>query len=405
MAETLSDSTDKSLDDFFESQKDGLDKLNKGEEGAEEKPEETPEEKPEEKPEESPEEKPEEKPETPNEVEEFNKKYETNFESEETLKSSLKRLTELKDLDDLRTSKGELETKLKDLEKANQEVKESFNPKELFASEDEYKRQMILKHYGDAVNSEVLGKIVSGLEKVTDLETLALGQMLQTPGIDGGNEGALAVVLKKLGIESNDPEDWDQVTRNQIKIAAQAERKVMSKLVTDVDIPAWDSLDKVKEKQSEVNSQKLAESTQTWSGVIEKELGGLTEFDVKATNEKGEKETILSYGVDSDFKGAIKEAAVQFAVSQGMEPSRENLEKAIGFVQERFIVQNLTGMIQSAIKNTEAEVSERLKKDYDNPEEKHKDITPDSEAVTKEKEELNSWLREGTARSPGEPLF
>ncbi|HUW91838.1 MAG TPA: hypothetical protein VMV74_01635 [Bacteroidales bacterium] len=405
MAETLSDSTDKSLDDFFESQKDGLDKLNKGEEGAEEKPEETPEEKPEEKPEESPEEKPEEKPETPNEVEEFNKKYETNFESEETLKSSLKRLTELKDLDDLRTSKGELETKLKDLEKANQEVKESFNPKELFASEDEYKRQMILKHYGDAVNSEVLGKIVSGLEKVTDLETLALGQMLQTPGIDGGNEGALAVVLKKLGIESNDPEDWDQVTRNQIKIAAQAERKVMSKLVTDVDIPAWDSLDKVKEKQSEVNSQKLAESTQTWSGVIEKELGGLTEFDVKATNEKGEKETILSYGVDSDFKGAIKEAAVQFAVSQGMEPSRENLEKAIGFVQERFIVQNLTGMIQSAIKNTEAEVSERLKKEYDNPEEKHKDITPDSEAVTKEKEELNSWLREGTARSPGEPLF
>jgi len=405
MAETLSDSTDKSLDDFFESQKDGLDKLNKGEEGAEEKPEETPEEKPEEKPEESPEEKPEEKPETPNEVEEFNKKYETNFESEETLKSSLKRLTELKDLDDLRTSKGELETKLKDLEKANQEVRESFNPKELFASEDEYKRQMILKHYGDAVNSEVLGKIVSGLEKVTDLETLALGQMLQTPGIDGGNEGALAVVLKKLGIESNDPEDWDQVTRNQIKIAAQAERKVMSKLVTDVDIPAWDSLDKVKEKQSEVNSQKLAESTQTWSGVIEKELGGLTEFDVKATNEKGEKETILSYGVDSDFKGAIKEAAVQFAVSQGMEPSRENLEKAIGFVQERFIVQNLTGMIQSAIKNTEAEVSERLKKEYDNPEEKHKDITPDSEAVTKEKEELNSWLREGTARSPGEPLF
>ena len=415
MPENLSNSNDKPLDDFFESQKEGLDKLKTGEEGGEEKQEEKPEEKPEESPEEKPEgvpeEKPEDKPEGEEkpedksaEVAEFNKKYETNFESEETLKSSLKRLTELKDLDDLKASKGELETKLKTLETENQEVKDSFNPKELFANEGEYKRQVVMKHYGDTVNPNVLGKIISGLDKVSDDEALALGQMLQTPNIDGGEEGALALALNKLGVDG-DKDDWDQVTRNKVKAAAHSERKVMTKLVTDVDIPAWDSLDQRKEKDSEVETAKLAESTETWSGAIEKELGGLNEFEVKATNDKGEKETILSYAVDGDFKGTIKEAAVQFAVSQGMEPSAENLEKAIGFVQEQFIVQNLTGMIQSAIKNTEAEVSERLKKEIDNPEEKLKDTTPDSAETTKEKEELAAYVREGTTRNTGEPLF
>ena len=325
----------------------------------------------------------------------FNKRFETSFESEDTLKSSLKRLAELKDLDDLRVTSKQLTEKLAVAEKEKEQLKNSLNPKDFFVNEDEYKRQMVLKKFGSDVNPDVLGKIITtDFKKASDLEMLILGKWFETPSIEGGYEGAKELVYDGLNIDDDNPEEWSTLLKNKIHNAATSVRKNLSQ-IKDVDIPDWGA----KEKEKQQNDQQLAavqeQSRQSWTGLINQELAGMNKFDVYDQNDKGEKEVIFTYDVGDDFKKSVVQQVVDFMVGQGLEANSDNLEEAIDYVSEHFIAENLPGMIRAAIKDTETRVSEKLKAEYDNPVKPRKDTTTESKA-DEEKKKMIQWLREGT---------
>lgn len=327
----------------------------------------------------------------------FNEKFESDFESEDRLRSSLK------DLSVLDTTKQELERSITDLQVRYNELKEVANPRKHFVNDIEYKRQLMLQKYGNEINPDVLSRIIStDLGKASDVDVLVLGKLLNTPDIEGGERGARELVLNGLGIEGEDPGEWDALTRNKIKDTAASVRRSLSKL-TDIEVPVFDDPDKSRDVKRQEQTQKLELSKIAWNGAIDKALPDMNKFDVY-DNVDGKKEVIFSYDVDQEFKDSVKQEVLDYVVNQGMEPNGENLEKAIQFVEQKFITRKFTDMMQAAIKDVETKTSERLKKQYENPgssSDKTREVNKDKDLA-----ELRSYLRGGIdAPKEGEKLF
>ena len=366
-----------------------------------EEPKETPKQEPKaEEPKEQPKEEPKE---TPSEwkfdPEGFNKEFETEYDSPDTLKEDLKSLTELKE------KYTQLESEKDGLSQKYDEAMKSLDPMQYFVNEDEYKRQLILKKFGEEVNPAALNRIVSAdLSTLSDIDVLVLGELVRNSNVYGGEAGARELVYDNLGIDLEDnPSEWTTLQKNKIASAAVSIRSNLNKL-KDVEIPAKVDFEATSQAKATEAKQKLDQLTGKWDKAADKMLGGFKEMTIQDEVD-GKKTDVFSYAVPDAFISGAKTDVVEFMAENGMEPTQENIEKAMEYVQERFVRENFQNMLLSYGKEIEAKVTEKKDKEVDNPE-PPKDTTKPVEEADKEQAEFYEKVKSGeSAPKMGGPLF
>lgn len=417
---TFNDPTEDKLKDFFQTEGKPEQSLPGWEENPEEtpkqetqtpkpedkKPEETPKaEETKETPKETPKgEEPKETPkETPGEwkfdTESFNKAFETQYDSPDTLKEDLKSLSEL------REKYTQLEGEREDISKKYEELQKALDPMQYFVNEDEYKRQLILKKYGEEVNPAALNRIVStDMSQLSDIDALVLGELVRNPNVVGGEAGARELVYDQLGIDPEDsPSEWTTLQKNKIASAAVSIRTSLNKL-KDVEIPAKVDFEAQSAAKKEELEAKREEITKKWETETNKILGDFKEFKIQDKVD-GKETDVFTFAVPDEFKSGAKADVLEFMVENGLEPTQENIERASQYVQERFVRENFQNMLLSYGKDVEAKVAEKKDREVNNPE-PPKDTTKPVEEGDKEMAEFFERVRsgEGLPRA-NEPLF
>ncbi len=332
-------------------------------------------------------------------LESFNNTFKTEYDSEDTFK---KDISEVKTL---REEKAELEGKLDGVEEKYEEAKKAINPRQYFVSDDEYKRQLILQKYGTEVNPAALNMIVStDLSKLTDFDTLVLAEMVNNPGIKGGESGAKELIYDQLGIDpETDPKEWETLQHNKIAKEAAKLRITLSKL-QDVEIPEIADFEAETKAQAEQQKQETQELTTKWDGAADKLLSGIKELALQ-DDVDGKKTDVFAYVVPDTFKAEVKSELIEFMAENGAAPTQENIQEALEYVHERFVRENFKDMMLAYGKDVETKVTEEMDKKYANPK-PHGDQQKPVEDVDKEDAEFIAWAKEGVAPSKeGGPLF
>lgn len=373
-----------------------------------EEPKEQPKEEPKDQPKETPREEPKEEPkETPKEqpaewqfnAEEFNKQFETEYDSPDTLKE------DLKDVKELRTKYSQLETDKSELQNKYEEALKANDPMQYFANEEEYKRQLILKKYGQEVNPAALNMIVSAdLATLKDMDVLVLGEMVRNPNVIGGESGARELIYDRLGIDpEEDQSSWSTLQKNKIASAATSIRNDLNKL-KNVEIPERVDF----ETQSAAKAQELKQQRQElegkWDKATSKMLDGFKEFTVQDEVD-GNKTDVFTYAIPEAFIPEAKADVLEFMAEQGLEPTQENIEKAMEYVQERFVRENFQNMLLTYGNEIRSKVTEEKDKEVNNPE-PPKDTQKPEEQADKEQKEFFEKVKSGESTpQPGTPLF
>jgi len=249
----------------------------------------------------------------------FNERFKTEFKDAETLESSLKRVSELKQFDTVTKEKQDLETKISELQTKYDEAVKLTDPRQHFANEEEYKRQVILKEHKADINPALLHKIIGvDVNKLSDLDAIVMWKQLSNPNLRGGEVGARNLVVRQLGIDADmSPDDWDDDVRNLISDASVPARKQLQE-IKDVDVPEVKNFEEEAKARAQAEKEKRAALTDTWDKISDKVLEDFSTYDLKKDNEEGVEETFFSYEVGNDFKKDAKELMVDFLVDRGM---------------------------------------------------------------------------------------
>ena len=319
----------------------------------------------------------------------FNESFETQYEDENTLKSSLKELAEL------RKTKEEYSTVKADLEKYKadyEEAKTALDPRKYFVNEDEYKRQLILQKYGAEVNPALLNTIVSkDLSQMSDIDVLVLGKMLSNPNIIDGETGAREMVLNQLGIESEDQSEWTTLTKNVVYEAATNSRKSLNE-IKNIEVPDIQDYESAKQAAQEAADKKRGLLTDTWGKITDKMMGNFNSFNFYKDKEDGTKESYFDYSVGDEFKQQARDLVNEYLVDGGLEPSEANIKEAQSYMQDLFLRRHANDILQAYGKDVETRVREELEKKIDNPAPPNRQEAPDGKH-TKD-QELIDYVKE-----------
>jgi hypothetical protein len=413
----MADLSTEGTKEFEKGLEDALSKIappKEGQESATSPEEVTPKEEPETPPAETPREEPpkEEPKETPTEepsvfdVKAFNERFGSDFQDEEILKSSLARLNELQELDNLKGEKTELETKLSELSSKYEEAKGMLDPRKYFANEDEYKRQLILQKHGQELNPALLNQIVSAdLDGMNDMDVLVLGKMVATPGIRGGADGAREMIYRQLGVDKDlDPGEWDLGAQNLIAEQAAISRRELKK-IRDIEVPEKVDFEAEREARQQAAAAKTEELKGAWGKVASEMVDGFDTLKLSRETEDGKKEVYFTYNVDEDFKKEATDLVVDYLINQGEEPTKQSVREAEAYVRDLFLNRHANDIIQAYGADVEAKLIEKYNLEQDNPKPPNDSEAP--EAVDKDQQELFNYVKEsfGRDRKEGDKLF
>jgi len=304
----------------------------------------------------------------------INEKYGTSFKDEEELKSAF--------------SNEKISNTEEELKKANEiisDLKEKSSWKNYFNNESEYKQHLFKKQYGNEVNPSVASEIVDiDLDKVSELDVLILEQLVNTPNIRGGREGAKQLVLSNylskdemededFDIKSIDSKSLDDISYNKMLSDANRVKRDLKKL-QDISIP--DEIDFIAEKEN--LQSKLKDE---WTPEVENILKDYNEFSLEKHG--------IKHSVDDSFKNEIKDSLLDIGVGSGKPPSDINKSEISEFVKMAYLERNLDSILESYKNDITKELEDKYHKETHNPKQsneqeatkKQKDDSPSSEEI------------------------
>ena len=248
-------------------------------------------------------------------LEEINKKFQTEFKSVDDLQGYFDKA---KKADEYAPKLTEYETKVKQYEERIADLNSSLNPLSHFTSQESYIAEQLRKQHPDK-SPMVLQEIVTkDASQISDLDVLIKNQMLETPDLIGGENGAKEYILDKYGIDPDLPKaEWSVTLQNKIKIEAKQIRKTWDELKSTVKLPTVLS-------QDEINAEKtrLTEERKTQLSPLKETFSKFDKFTEQIDEGK-----VFDFNVPDEYKEMLPEMFEEYFVKAGVEPTKENLER------------------------------------------------------------------------------
>ena len=337
----------------------------------------------------------------------FNERFGSDFVDEDTLKSSLNRLSDLKEFDTVRTEREKLQGEMTELQAKYTEAQELLDPRKHFVNEEEYRRQIILQKHGAELNPALINKIVSAdFDSMDDVDVLILGKLVANPDIRGGDAGARELVYRQLGVDPDqDRSEWDQYTQNIVLEAARNQRRELAK-IKDIEVPEKADFEAQRAEREQTATQAKEQLKGSWGEVAKEMVDNFNTLDLSRKGEGDKQEVYFSYEIDSEFKEAATGLVVDYLVDNNMEPSKENVREAEQYVQDLFVRKNMNAIVQAYGRDVEAKLIEKHNLEIDNPKPPSEAEAPQGD-LDANLQELHDYVKEdlGQTRQAGDKLF
>lgn len=231
------------------------------------------------------------------------------------------------DFDKLKTERDEYEAMLTEAD-----------PLQYFASEDEYKKQQILKNNPD-LNASALGELFNmDIGAANPEDVLAMQLHLENPGFSF--EEVRGEVLKKYDYDPGEGKapfglvaEANKARKSLKEIASQeAESPKDIKGVIDS-----------KKKQYEEQIEKTKADFRPMVDKLTQEMTGIEKKDGK--------DTYLKYDFDPEYKSKISEGMMQYLVATGatLDNAEKSLTEARAAVEDTYILSNLKKIVKAHV--------------------------------------------------------
>lgn len=287
------------------------------------------------------------------------KKY--GFESEEELTSSL---NELKTYRERQAFYSELENDYEQLAKTS-------DPSSAFANDDEYKIFLTAQKMGQGKDFGVVQKIIrSDLNQMDDLDVLSLKDQYDIPRYAGKDDKAKRAILGDLGIDTSGDFQLDHYKESlseeqELKLARMAHqaREAFNQGKANVQLPEKVDYkvkiqEKLKQRQDHFN-----ELGQKWNDVSPKIADTMGQIKFVDKNDKGEVVDDFSYDIDQEFRSEIPTYVSNYAMTNNVEPTPENVKGITELLFNAYKVANWDTIMRSARNQARTQVREQLDKE------------------------------------------
>jgi hypothetical protein len=296
--------------------------------------------------------------------EEFNKRYGTQYKSDD----------EVKPVFGLPKKVGEYEGKLKDFEKSVSEyqkkiteLEELQDPLKYFSSPDAFKAEQLRIKYPKS-NPDALQKIaMSDVDKMNDLDVLIKDRQLFVP--DAPREEVIRkVILKKYGIDPDtDPNEWDEISVAEMKLDAAAAKEKINGLKSVIEMPQV--LTKEQKEQARIEAQSKREEAVT----------PLKDTFLKFDKFSHKEIEGFDFDVPEEYKKALPNMFQSMFMEAGLEPTQENLNTALELREALLVHQYLPKLREIWIKEGQALATKVVDKEL------HNDTPPNVKTATDDK--------------------
>lgn len=243
----------------------------------------------------------------------------------------------MKQYDDLQKQYDEAVTQLK-----------SYNPRQHFASDDDYIVNQLKIKYPDQ-NPEVITKALTSDLKTTDPVMLAAWkELLNDPKheVFSNESQAYKYVCKKFGYDPEmDFADQDEDVQIAVKAAAKEARTEFGKLKSQIEVPQTIDLTAEKARQE----QEAKAQYDKLKPLVERDLkpiqAGLEKVEITAKAKDGKPEVLMSFDL-GDFKNSKE---VQQTIAQVTEAIARNAREWTPELAEKVVAETLKDLQNRAI--------------------------------------------------------
>jgi hypothetical protein len=282
-------------------------------------------------------------------LEEANKFYKTDFKSPEDFGKVFDKAKKVDEYEPKIKGYEESENKYK---QQLQELQSSLNPLNYFSSQESYVAEQLRKQHPDKSPAILHDVVTSDNKRMDDLEVLIKNQMLETPNLIGGENGAREYILDKYGVDTSLPkEEWSITVQNKIRIEADQKRKEWDKLKSEVVLP-----NVATPEQREAERVRLQEEKKIKITPLKETFSKFDKFT--ETIEDGK---VFDFNVPDEYKQKLPDMFEAYFVQAGLEPNKENLD-AMEDLKQALLLKNHFKQIYKTI---EGDVETRMKAERD----------------------------------------
>jgi hypothetical protein len=271
----------------------------------------------------------------------FNKRFNTQYKTDDEVKSLL---DAPKKISEYERQLAEFESTKKIVDESKKrilELEKEENPLQYFSSPDSYIAEQLKIKYPKS-NPDTLHKIATtDLSKMDDLDVLVKDKQLFVP--DAPKEGIIrSVVLKHYGIDPTaPPEEWDEISVAEMKLDAAAARDKINNLKSVIEMPKIVS----REEKQKAEQEAVAQKEQAIAPLKE----SFSKFD-KFSYEG------FDFDVPSEYQSKLPDMFQSMFINAGLEPTQENLQSAVELRDALFLHQYFTKIREVIAKEAKTEL-------------------------------------------------
>lgn len=284
-------------------------------------------------------------------LESFNEAFGTSYEDESSLKTALQNVAGID------TLKQELQQAKEQAGKYDQ-VLEYYKPENLYGDDETYAFIEMRKKFPDrdlGLVSKIRGQ---QFESMSDLEKLVLADKLKVSS-NVSDTVRKNGILQKLGIDSDDVSEWTDADHYKIASALSDSMPSLKEIRDYKPEPRTFDLASEKEAFEKRKADERAILQQKIKPFAESIIKNYTGPKAYSKGEDGTFNEAFSYEVDGKEKAKFTESLINAMTSANMEPSKENIEQAMAYVDNHFKVLNFDSIVTAAIKHGQSVAAEK----------------------------------------------
>ena len=201
-----------------------------------------------------------------------------------------------------------------------------------------------------------------------DLKAITLKTMLEVEGLEDGEQGVLALLYDKYGIDPETPKgEWDTLTRNKIKIESNKAKQFLKEIQSEIKLPETIDFEEQKKADDKTALEATEKATKDWKPFVEKMFTKFDKLELNREGKDGKAEKFFEYEVDKGFKKEAQEDALKLIVESGLGVNEENLKTVARDLQDQYFLINQNKIMQAYADKEVAVKDEEWRKKTDNP--------------------------------------
>jgi len=262
--------------------------------------------------------------------EQLNTLFETTGKTKEDIRSIFSQGQKYSELE---KERDEMTKERETLLSQNTELRKGLNPLSHFSSEQAYVAEQLRIKYPTMDAVAIQKAVTQDISKMSDLDVLALQDVIKHPGAKGGEPMAKRILADDYGVDPSEPaEQWDELSRAKIERKAYEAREELMTFQKEVELPSIKSEEDLKAERAQ-----KAEGLKTqWAPALSK----MSEF-ANVTLPGTEEGATFDFEVPQSFRDGLGEYFESVIVNGGLEPNEDTVKFLIEQRNKDFIYQNL----------------------------------------------------------------